>query len=267
MRHHLRGDRQPVPADADGACQCPQLHRAHEVRHGTSPDPASSSPARANTIVSTAEQLYEVLKRVAHALSHGQSISILTRDRNLHPAGRRDPRPGAATGGSPHPGRRIARPRARRSPAQAAARRCPRLPPELRARRNRFITESSAELADADADGSPSCSPKRNAHGDRPRRLKTPTCTAPSSTPAPLCRAFSATSCCSWPPKMPMRPCGDQGSSWSWTTYSPACTAGAGSPIASVAGGACLTSSSVRFRARSSRTEDRDCSYGLNESR
>jgi excisionase family DNA binding protein len=33
--------------------------------------------------VELTEQLYEVLKRVAHTLSHGQSISILTRDEEI----------------------------------------------------------------------------------------------------------------------------------------------------------------------------------------
>lgn len=47
---------------------------------------------------------------------------------------------------------------------------------------------------------SPTCSPRRNASADRPQRLKDSTaCIALSSTPAPLCRAFSVTSCCSWP--------------------------------------------------------------------
>lgn len=80
---------------------------------------------------------------------------------------------------------------------------------------------------------SPSCSPRRNARVDRLRRLKdSSTCIAPSSTPAPSCRAFNATFCCSWPPRRPTRLFGGLGSSLSWTMSSPACTTGAGSLIA-----------------------------------
>ena len=74
----------PVPADADGLANVLSFIEAHEVRHGTSPDPAFFlSGAGEHDRVELTEQLYEVLKRVAHALSHGQSISILTRDQEI----------------------------------------------------------------------------------------------------------------------------------------------------------------------------------------
>ena len=87
----------PVPADADGLANVLSFIQGRTVRHGTSPDPAFFlSGAGEHDRVELTEQLYEVLKRVAHALSHGQSISILTRDQEISPSSRRDPRPGAA---------------------------------------------------------------------------------------------------------------------------------------------------------------------------
>lgn len=63
----------PLPADADGLANVLTFIEAHEVRHGTSPEHAFFlSGAGEHDRVELTEQLYDVLKRVAHALSHGQ---------------------------------------------------------------------------------------------------------------------------------------------------------------------------------------------------
>ncbi|MCV7356371.1 excisionase family DNA-binding protein [Mycolicibacterium fluoranthenivorans] len=144
----------PVPADADGLADVLSFMEAHEARHGISPEPAFFlSGAGEHDRVELTEQLYEVLKRVAHALSHGQSISILTRDREIstqqaaeilglsRPTVVRLIEDGELDAHVPGTVRRKLR------LADVLAYR-----EELHARRNRFIAESSEEFADADAD-------------------------------------------------------------------------------------------------------------------
>lgn len=144
----------PVPADADGLADALGFMEAHEARHGTCPEPAFLlSGAGEHDRVELTERLYEVLERVAHALSHGQSISILTRDREI------SPQQAAEILGLSRPTIvRLIENGELHAHVPGAVRRKLRLADviayraELRARRNRFITESSAEFADAEAD-------------------------------------------------------------------------------------------------------------------
>lgn len=144
----------PVPADANGLADVLSFIEAHEAHHGTSPEPAFFlSGASEHDRVELTEQLHEVLKRAAHALSHGQSISILTRDQEI------STQQAAEILG-------LSRPTVVRliddgeldAHVPGTVRRKLRLADvlayreELHARRNRFITESSAEFTDADAD-------------------------------------------------------------------------------------------------------------------
>ncbi|ACZ31901.1 putative RNA polymerase, sigma 28 subunit, FliA/WhiG subfamily [Xylanimonas cellulosilytica DSM 15894] len=58
--------------------------KAHEARHGTSPSPAFFlSAAQQHDRVELSEQLHDILKEVVEALNRGQSISILTRDQEI----------------------------------------------------------------------------------------------------------------------------------------------------------------------------------------
>lgn len=144
----------PVPADADGLADVLSFIEAHEARHGTSPEPAFFlSGASEHDRVELTEQLHEVLKRVVHALSHGQSISILTRDQEISTQ-----RAAEILGLSRPTVVRLVEDGELHAHVPGAVRRKLRLAEvlayreELRARRNRFITESSAEFADTDAD-------------------------------------------------------------------------------------------------------------------
>lgn len=142
------------PADANGLADVLSFIEAHEARHGDSPQPAFFlSGASEHDRVELTEQLHEILKRAAHALSHGQSISILTRDQEI------STQQAAEILG-------LSRPTVVRliengeldAHVPGAVRRKLRLADvlayreELHARRNRFIAENSAEFADADAD-------------------------------------------------------------------------------------------------------------------
>ncbi len=145
----------PVPADADGLADVLSFIEAHEARHGTSPEPAFFlSGASEHDRVELTEQLHEVLKRAAHALSHGQSISILTRDQEI------STQQAAEILGLSRPPTvvRLIQDGELDAHVPGAVRRKLRLADvlayreELHSRRNRFIAESSAEFADADAD-------------------------------------------------------------------------------------------------------------------
>ena len=144
----------PVPADANRLADVVSFIEAHEARRGASPEPAVFlSGASEHDRVELPEQLYDVLKRAAHALSHGQSISILTRDQEI------STQQAAEILG-------LSRPTVVRliddgeldAHVPGTIRRKLRLADvlayreELHARRNRFIAESSEEFADADAD-------------------------------------------------------------------------------------------------------------------
>jgi excisionase family DNA binding protein len=144
----------PVPPDANRLADVLSFIEAHEARRGASPEPAVFlSGASEDDRVELPEQLYDVLKRAAHALSHGQSISILTRDQEI------STQQAAEILG-------LSRPTVVRliddgeldAHVPGAVRRKLWLADvlayreELHARRNRFITESSKEFADTDAD-------------------------------------------------------------------------------------------------------------------
>ncbi|MBN7458414.1 excisionase family DNA-binding protein [Mycobacteroides abscessus] len=144
----------PVPADANRLAEVLSFIEAHEARHGSSPGPAVFlSGASEHDRVELTERLYDVLKHAAHALSHGQSISILTRDQEI------STQQAAEILG-------LSRPTVVRliddgeldAHVPGTVRRKLRLADvlayreELHARRNRFIAESWEEFADADAD-------------------------------------------------------------------------------------------------------------------
>ncbi|MBU8832389.1 helix-turn-helix domain-containing protein [Mycolicibacterium goodii] len=144
----------PVPADANGLADVLSFIEAHEARHGTSPEPAFFlSGASEHDRVELTEQLHEVLKRAAHALSHGQTISILTRDQEI------STQQAAEILGLSRPTVvRLIEDGELEAHVPGAVRRKLRLSDvlayreELHTRRNRFITDSSAEFADTDAD-------------------------------------------------------------------------------------------------------------------
>ena len=144
----------PAPNDAGELARVLSFIEAHEVRHGASPEPVFFlSGAGEHDRVELTEQLHAILKRVVQALSHGQSISILTRDQEI------STQQAAEILGLSRPtvvklideGELSAH-------VPGAVRRKLRLADvlayreELRARRNRFVTESSTAYDDADAD-------------------------------------------------------------------------------------------------------------------
>lgn len=144
----------PVPADANGLADVLSFIEAYEARHGASPEPAVFlSGASEHDRVELTDQLYDVLKHAAHALSHGQSINILTRDQEI------STQQAAEILGLSRPTVvRLIQDGDLDAHVPGAVRRKLRLADvlayreELHARRNRFITESSGEFADADAD-------------------------------------------------------------------------------------------------------------------
>jgi len=143
----------PAPIDADGLAKVLNFIEAHELRQGTSPYPAFFlAGSGEHDRVELTEQLHAILKQVVQALSHGQSISILTRDQEI------STQQAAQILG-------LSRPTVVRlidegelaAHVPGAVRRKLRLADvlayreELRDRRNRFITESSAEFDGAHA--------------------------------------------------------------------------------------------------------------------
>jgi excisionase family DNA binding protein len=144
----------PEPTDADELANVLSFIEAHEARRGSSPTPVFFlSGAGEHDRVELTEQLHAILKQVVQALSHGQSISILTRDQEI------STQQAAEILGLSRPtvvklieGGELS------AHVPGAVRRKLRLADvlayreELRARRNRFITESSAEYDEADAD-------------------------------------------------------------------------------------------------------------------
>jgi excisionase family DNA binding protein len=144
----------PAPAEADDLAKVLSFLEAHEARHGSSPEPVFFlSGADEHDSVELTEQLHTILKQVVQAFSHGQSISILTRDQEISTQQAAEilglSRPtvvklidsGELSAHVPGAVRRKLR------LADVLAYRA-----ELRARRNQFLTESSAEYDEADAD-------------------------------------------------------------------------------------------------------------------
>jgi excisionase family DNA binding protein len=142
----------PAPAEADDLAKVLSFLEAHEARHGSSPEPVFFlSGAGEHDIVELTEQLHAILKQVVQALSHGQSISILTRDQEI------STQQAAEILGLSRPTVvKLIDSGELRAHVPGAVRRKLRLADvlayreELRARRNQFLTESSAEYDDAD---------------------------------------------------------------------------------------------------------------------
>ena len=144
----------PAPIDAEGLAKVLSFIEAHEQLHGRSPAPTFFlSGSGEHDRVELTEQLHAIVKQVVQALSDGQSISILTRDQEIttqqaaeilglsRPTVVRLIDEGALSAHVPGAVRRKLR------LAEVLAYR-----EELRARRNRFITESAAEYDDAETD-------------------------------------------------------------------------------------------------------------------
>lgn len=139
----------PVPTDADELAKVLSFIEAHEARNGALEPAFFLSGAGEHDRVELTEQLHEILKRVVHALSHGQSISILTRDQEI------STQQAAEILGLSRPTVvRLIEEGELHAHVPGAVRRKLRLADvlayreELRARRNKFITETSAELDD-----------------------------------------------------------------------------------------------------------------------
>lgn len=139
----------PVPTDADELAKVLSFIEAHEARHGALEPAFLLSGAGEHDRVELTEQLHEILKRVVLALSHGQSISILTRDQEI------STQQAAEILGLSRPTVvRLIEDGELHAHVPGAVRRKLRLADvlayreELRERRNRFITESSAEFGD-----------------------------------------------------------------------------------------------------------------------
>ncbi|MGH3451612.1 MAG: excisionase family DNA-binding protein [Haloechinothrix sp.] len=144
----------PALSEAEELAKVLSFIEAHEERHGTAPEPAFFlAGAGEHDRVELTEQLHAILKQVVQALSHGQSISILTRDQEI------STQQAAEILGLSRPTVvRLIDEGELRAHVPGAVRRKLRLAEvlayreELRARRNHFITESSAEYDDEDAD-------------------------------------------------------------------------------------------------------------------
>lgn len=143
----------PAPAEADELAKVLSFIEAHEARHGALEPAFFLSGAGEHDRVELTEQLHEILKRVVHALSHGQSISILTRDQEI------TTQQAAEILGLSRPTIvRLIEDGELQAHVPGAVRRKLRLADvlayraQLRDRRNRFITESSADFEDFDDD-------------------------------------------------------------------------------------------------------------------
>jgi excisionase family DNA binding protein len=144
----------PEPSEADELAQVLSFIEAHEARRGTAPAPSFYlSGVEEYDRVELTEQVHAILKQVVTALSKGQSISILTREQEIttqqaaellglsRPTVVRLIDAGELHAHVPGTERRKLR------LADVLAYR-----EELRRRRNRFITESSATYDDAEQD-------------------------------------------------------------------------------------------------------------------
>lgn len=146
----------PAATDADELAKVLSFIEGHEARRGTSPEPVFFlSGAGEHDRVELTEQLHAILKHVVRALSHGQSISVLTRDQEIFTQ-----QAAEILGLSRPTVVKLIDEGELSAHVPGAVRRKLRLADvlayreELRARRNRFITESSAEFDDADSDRS-----------------------------------------------------------------------------------------------------------------
>lgn len=142
----------PAPHEVEELARVLSFIEAHEGRHGASPVPVYFlAGAGEHDRVELTEQLHAILKQVVLALSRGQSISILTRDQEI------STQQAAEILGLSRPTIvRLIDEGELRAHVPGAVRRKLRLADvlayreELRLRRNRFITDSSADYDDAD---------------------------------------------------------------------------------------------------------------------
>ncbi len=139
-------------ADADELAKVLSFIEAHEARHGSSPTPAFFlSGSGEHDRVELTEQLHAILKQVVQALSQGQSISILTRDQEISTQ-----QTAEILGVSRPTVVKLIEDGELSAHVPGAVRRKLRLADvlayreELRARRNRFISESSEEFDEVD---------------------------------------------------------------------------------------------------------------------
>ena len=138
-----------VPSDTDELAKVLSFIEAHEARHSALEPVFFLSGAGEHDRVELTEQLHEILKRVVHALSNGQSISILTRDQEISTQ-----QVAEILGLSRPTVVRLIEDGELHAHVPGAVRRKLRLADvlayreRLRERRNRFITESSAEFED-----------------------------------------------------------------------------------------------------------------------
>lgn len=144
----------PAPADADELAQVLSFIEAHEVRRGPAPAAAFYlSGVEEHDRVELTGQVHAILKQVVAALSKGQSISILTRDQEITTQ-----QAAEILGVSRPTVVRLIEDRELPAHIPGAERRKLLLADvlayreRLRARRNRFITESSAAYDDAESD-------------------------------------------------------------------------------------------------------------------
>lgn len=143
-----------APNEAEELVKVLRFIEAHEEGHGTSSEAVLFlAGGGEQDRVELTEQLHSILKQVVQGLSHGQSISILTRDQEI------STQQAAEILGLSRPTVvRLIEQGELRAHVPGAVRRKLRLADvlayreELRAHRNRFITESSAEYEDVDAD-------------------------------------------------------------------------------------------------------------------
>lgn len=142
----------PTPGDVDGLAAVLSFLEAHEARHGTAPAPTYFlSGAGESDQVELTEQVHAVLKQVVAALSRGQSISVLTRDREISTQqaaeilGVSRPTVVRLIDDGELPAHVPGSVRRRLRLADVLAYR-----EALRERRNRFITDSAAAYADSD---------------------------------------------------------------------------------------------------------------------
>lgn len=74
----------PTAADAAELAEVLSFLQAHEARDGNAPEPRFFlAGADEHDRVELTEQLHEILSQVVRALTKGQTISILTRDREI----------------------------------------------------------------------------------------------------------------------------------------------------------------------------------------
>lgn len=144
----------PTPTDTDELAKVLSFINAHETPQGSSPASVFFlSGSGVHDRVELTEQLHAILKQVVQALSHGQSISILTRDQEISTQ-----QTAEILGLSRPTVVRLIDEGELMAHVPGAVRRKLRLADvlayreELRTRRNEFITETSSDYDEAAAD-------------------------------------------------------------------------------------------------------------------